>query len=158
MKSEVTNNLEYIKTGGENRTSVNSMRTTAFVLSLIGGLVITAGRAIAAFLSAFASPYDTYYGMGPGMMGDYWFGYNSGWMTGLSIVALACGILVLIGATMLNARPAEQTTWGIIILVFSIASFIGMGGYMIGAILGIAGGAIALSYRTHTATQKEPRE
>jgi hypothetical protein len=78
-------------------------------------------------------------------------------MTGLSIVALVWGILVLIGDIMLNAHPAEHTTWGIIILVFSVASFIGMGGYMIDSILGIAGGAIALSYRIHTETQKEPR-
>jgi hypothetical protein len=135
--------------------SVNSMRTIAFVLSLIGGLIIIAGSAIAAFLSAFGSPYDTYYGMGPGMMGGYWFGYGSGWMVGLSVAALVCGILVLIGAIMLNARPAENTAWGIVVLVFSIASFIGMGGYFLGAVLGIAGGAIALSYRTHTSTQKE---
>lgn len=135
--------------------SVNSMRTIAFVLSLIGGLVIIAGSAIAAVLSAFGSPYDTYYGMGPGMMGGYWFGYGSGWMVGFSVAALVCGILVLIGAIMLNARPAENTAWGIVVLVFSIASFIGMGGYFLGAVLGIAGGAIALSYRTHTTTRKE---
>ncbi len=112
-----------------------------------------AGSLIEVFLSAFGSPYGTYYGMGPGMMGGYWFGYGSAWMWGLGLVALVCGVIVLIGAIMLNARPQEHIAWGIIVLVFSIASFIGMGGYFIGAILGIAGGAIALSYRrTTTAT------
>jgi hypothetical protein len=129
----------------KNRMSTNSMRTTAFILSLIGGLIITIGSAIAAFLSAFGSPYETYYGMGPGMMGSYWFSYESGWFVGFSIVSLVLGILVVIGAIMLNARPAEHITWGIIVLVFSIASFIGMGGFFIGAVLGIAGGALALS-------------
>ena len=132
--------------------SSNSMRTTAFILSLIGGLVITVGSAVATFLSAYGSPYGTYYGMGPGMMGGFGFGYGSGWMVGFSIVSLVFGILVVIGAIMLNARPVEHVTWGIIVLIFSIASFIGMGGYFIGAILGIAGGAIALSYRTPTTT------
>jgi hypothetical protein len=135
--------------------SINSMRTTAFVLSLIGGVVIIAGSAIAVFLSAYGSPYGTYYGMGPGMMGGYWFGYGSGWMWGLALVSLVCGVLVLIGAVMLNARPEEHGAWGIIVLVFSIASFIGMGAYFIGAILGIAGGAIALSYRTTSTATKE---
>ena len=132
--------------------SSQSMHTTAFILSLIGGTVIVAGSAIAAFLSAFGSPYGTYYGMGPGMMGGYGFGYGygSGWMIGFSVAALVCGILVVIGAIMLNARPAEHIAWGIIVLIFSVASFIGMGGYFIGAILGVAGGAVALSYRTHT--------
>ena len=86
--------------------------------------------------------------MGPGMMSGYGFyGYGSGWMTGFSLIALVFGIIVVIGAMMLNARPAENITWGIIVLIFSVASFIGMGGYFIGAILGLAGGAIALSYR-----------
>ncbi len=81
------------------------------------------------------------------------FGFNSGWYLPFSIAAIVFGIAVLIGAIMLNSRPAENITWGIIVLIFSIASFIGMGGYMIGAILGIAGGAIALSYR-RTSTAK----
>jgi hypothetical protein len=121
----------------------------AFILSLIGGIIILVGSLIGFLLSAFGSPYGTFYGMGPGMMSRFGFGYGygSGWMLGLSVVALVCGILVLIGAIMLNARPSEHFTWGIIVLIFSIISFIGMGGYFIGAILGIAGGAIALSYR-----------
>jgi Family of unknown function (DUF6114) len=49
---------------------------------------------------------------------------------------------------MLNARPADHFTWGFIVLAFSVISFVGMGGYFIGAILGIAGGALALSYET----------
>ena len=135
--------------------SSNSMRTTAFILSLIGGLIITVGSLISTLLAAFGSPYETYYGMGPGMMGGFGFGYASGWYIWLSVVSLVFGILVLIGAIMLNARPVEHFTWGILVLIFSLASFIGMGGYFIGAILGIAGGAVALSYRTPTQTQKQ---
>ncbi len=129
--------------------SSQSMHTTAFILSLIGGIVIIIGSLIAAFLSVFGNPYGTYYGMGPGMMTS--FGFNSGWYLPFSMAAIVFGIAVLIGAIMLNARPAENITWGIIVLIFSIASFIGMGGYMIGAIMGIADGAIALSYRSPTA-------
>ncbi len=124
-----------------------SLRITSFILSLLGGIIIIVGSLISTLLSIFGSPYGTYYGMGPGMMGGYWFGYGSGWYSVLSSISLVFGIIVLIGAILLNARPAEHITWGILILVFSIASFIGMGGYFIGAILGIAGGAIALSYR-----------
>jgi len=134
--------------------SVDSLHTVAFVLSLIGGIVIIAGSVIALFLLAYGSPYGTYYGMGMGMMG-YWFGYGSGWMWGLTLVSLACGVPVLIGAIMLNVRPQEHVAWGIIVLVFSIVSFAGMGGYFIGAILGVAGGAIALSYSKPTDTQRE---
>ena len=126
--------------------SKSSMNTTAFVLSLIGGIIITVGSAIAFLLSAFGLQFGTYYGMGPGMMGGYWM-YGTGWMIGLTVVSLVCGILVLVGALMMNTRPQEQVSWGILVLIFSLASFVGMGGYFIGAILGIAGGALALSYR-----------
>ncbi len=127
--------------------STNSMHNIAFILSLIGGIVIILGSIVAVILAAYGSPYGTFYGMGPGMMSGYWFGYGSAWIWGLSLASLICGILVIVGAIMLNARPQEHITWGIIVLIFSIASFMGMGGYFIGAVLGIAGGAIALSYR-----------
>jgi hypothetical protein len=127
--------------------SSRSLRSAAFILSLIGGIVILGGSLIAFLLSSFGSPYGTYYRMGPGMMGGFSFGYGySGWFIGLLIVSLVCGVIVLIGAIMLNTHPTQNLTWGIIILVFSIASFIGMGGYFIGAVLSIADGAVALSY------------
>ncbi len=127
--------------------SSTSMNSVAFILSLIGGIVIIVGSLIAAFLSAFGLPYGTYYSMGPGMMTGFWSGYTSGWMIGFTSVSLVCGIIVLVGALMLRTRPADHITWGILILIFSIGSFVGKGGYFLGAILGIAGGAIALSYR-----------
>lgn len=135
--------------------SSSSLHMTAFVLSLIGGVIIIVGSVIAALLPTLGSPYGMFYGMGPGMMDGYWPGYGSGWMLGLILASLVCGILVLLGAIMLNARPAEHVAWGIIVLIFSIASFIGMGGYFVGAILGIAGGAVALSYRTTRTAQRE---
>ena len=141
---------------GEKDMSSQSMHTTAFILSLIGGLAIVIGSAIETLLLALGSYAGTYYGMGPGMMSGYGFyGYGSGWMTGFSLIALVFGIIVVVGAIMLNARPTQHVTWGIIVLVFSVASFIGMGGYFIGAVLGLAGGAIALSYRASTTAKKE---
>lgn len=133
----------------------DSTRTLTFVLSLIGGLVIIAGSLIMVLFWNSGFPYRMYYGMGPGMMGGYWFGSSSGWMLGLFIIALISGVIVLIGAIMLNARPQERVTWGIVVIVFAIISLVGMGGYIIGALLGIAGGAIALSYRMRSTAQKE---
>ncbi len=128
--------------------SSTSMRTTAFILSLVGGLIIVIGGVVQTLLLFLGSYGGIYYGMGPGMMSSYGFyGYGAGWMTALSLIALAFGVIVVIGAIMLNARPTEHLTWAVIILIFSIASLVGMGGYFIGAVLGLAGGAIALSYR-----------
>jgi hypothetical protein len=80
------------------------------------------------------------------------FGVPLGYMSVLSIIGLIAGILVLIGAVMLNARPEDHVTWGAIILAFSVISLLGMGGFYVGALLGIAGGALALSRRPATKT------
>ena len=92
-----------------------------------------------------------------GMMDGYesmmhGFGVPLSFMSGLSIIGLIAGILVIIGAIMLNARPADHITWGAIILAFSVISLLGMGGFYVGALLGIAGGALALSLRPVTKT------
>ncbi len=133
--------------------SSESSPRVAFILSLIGGIVILIGGLV--FSTWFMMGGANYWGMMDGwggMMGGWGnmmggWGFPFGHMGSFSLVALVAGVLVIIGAVMLNARPAEHITWGIIILIFSIGSFMGMGGFFIGAILGIVGGALALSWR-----------
>jgi hypothetical protein len=55
------------------------------------------------------------------------------------------GIMVIIGAIMMNKRSREATILGIVVLVFSVVGLTGMGLAILGSILGIIGGAIALS-------------
>jgi len=130
----------------------------AFVLSLIGGVLMLVGGALSTFwfMSGDFNANGMMGGFG-GMMGGYrsrmgGFGVPFGFMAGLSIIGLVSGILVTIGAVMLHANPAEHLTWGAIILAFSTISLIGMGGFFIGALLGIVGGAVAVSWRTTTGT------
>jgi hypothetical protein len=82
------------------------------------------------------------------MMGGY--GHSGGAMSIFSLAGLISGIVVIVGAIMLNARPTEHKAWGVIVLIFSIISFVGMGGFFIGALLGIAGGALSLAWRPLT--------
>jgi hypothetical protein len=78
-------------------------------------------------------------------MGSY--GSSYGFFAGISILSLICGIIVIVGAVMLRAQPREHMIWATLIIVFSAVSFVGMGGFFIGAILGIIGGAFALSFK-----------
>jgi len=48
---------------------------------------------------------------------------------------------------MLQSRPDQVQTWGVLILVFAVVSFFSMGGFLIGAILGIVAGILALTWR-----------
>ena len=117
--------------------------TAAFVLALLAGLwMLSAGGMMGAF------------GWG-GMMGGRH--RTSGWMWSRGTHAFGLswpwfgvlgGILVIIGAVMLYARPKQRRRWGIVILVTSALDFLlGMGGLLAG-ILGVIGGALALSEKT----------
>ena len=104
--------------------------TTAFVLSLIGGIIV--------FLVGFFEMIRRYtrgetvglFGGAPGLLGVIW------------------GILIIVGAVMLYSRPKQHRTWGIIVLVFSILSWVGaVGGLFIGFILGLIGGIIGIIWK-----------
>ena len=59
----------------------------------------------------------------------------------LTVVGLILGLIILFGALMFRSKPASKKAWGIMIIVFSILSVIMGGGFIIGFILGIIGGA-----------------
>jgi len=125
--------------------------STAFVLSLISGVLMIINSVLSVIMiTSYSMNFGFLGGMMGGMMGGFTgmmggFGFPFGLMIGFMIVGIVAGIIVLIGAFMLNSRPSEHLAWGIVILIFSVISFLGMGGFIIGAILGIAGGALAIS-------------
>lgn len=125
--------------------------TTAYILSLIAGVLIVLGGVTGSvFMGMMGGWYGGWRGMmGPGMMGGYGMTVFPWWGLGMAfgLIGLIIGIIVIIGAIMLDSRPQEHKTWGIVILVFSILSVIGgMGGFGIGLIIGIIGGALAISW------------
>jgi hypothetical protein len=129
--------------------STNELPTASFVLSLIGGLLILAGVGMMITFS-FGTPYYGMMGGYYGMMGGYYgmmqgFGYG-GWFYGAAAIGLVSGIIVLIGAVMIYVRPSKAPTWGLLVLIFSIISLVGMGGFFLGVILGIVGGILGLTW------------
>jgi hypothetical protein len=122
----------------------------AFILSLIGGLLIFVGSSVSiVWFSVGSAPFGGYWGMMSGwhgMTGSYGFAYD--YLLILSVVGLACGVIVVVGGFMLSLRPLEHVTWGVLIVIFSAISFVSMGGWFVGAILGIVGGALALAWRS----------
>ena len=120
-----------------------------FVLSLLAGLLILAGGGMMMGFSGVP-----YYGgmMGGynGMMNGYYGmmgGYGNGWFHAFSAIGIVSGILVTVSAILLYAEPSRIHTWGALILVFSALSFLGMGASMLGALLGVVGGVLALTWK-----------
>ncbi len=133
----------------------------AFVLSLIGGILILLGGGMRSMIGSFWFPYGFgmmggFRGWG-GMMGygypDYGYGLMGGLGFGLfGILGLIFGGIVVISAIMLNSKPQEHTTWGILIAIFSVLSIFGgaMGGFGIGLVLGLIGGVLAVIWNPTT--------
>lgn len=69
---------------------------------------------------------------------------------GISTVGTVSGMLVLFGAIMLRVKPEKARILEFIILIFSIIAFLGMGGFLIGTVIGIVGGALAIARARQT--------
>ncbi|HYS70968.1 MAG TPA: DUF6114 domain-containing protein [Thermoplasmata archaeon] len=61
-------------------------------------------------------------------------------------VGIACGTLLLVAAILLYYRPAQHSVWGILVLVFGIASLVNLGGFVLGMTFAVVGGALALAW------------
>lgn len=119
-----------------------------FVLSLISGILILIGGLTVTYLGMWRFEF-----MGRMMRGyGYAFaarpGYFSPFISFVGMLGIIFGVIVIASAVMLNRRPTQHKTWGILILIFSILGiFGGMAGYLVGLILGIVGGALAITWK-----------
>jgi len=129
--------------------------TAAFVLSLVAGIFILLGGGMMSMLGSFMGQYGFgmmggYGGFG-GMMGygRYHFGVMGAAFGVLGVLGLVFGVIVIISALMLNKKPAEHSTWGTVIVVFSVLSIFGsaMGGFGVGLILGLIGGILGITWK-----------
>ena len=113
--------------------------TAAFVLSLVAGVFILLGGLVLAAIGSLIAIFFPAIG-------------------GVVIaLAMVFGTLVLLGAILLYLRPQEHVIWGLVIVIFSILSlFPALGGFIIGMILGIVGGIMAISWKPEGAPGMAP--
>ncbi|MGI0047267.1 MAG: hypothetical protein ACREBB_08775 [Nitrosotalea sp.] len=67
------------------------------------------------------------------------------WIIGISIGSMVCGGIILYSSYLLHTMPQAAKTWGIVILIVSMASFFLGHGFWIGPALGIIAGVIVIS-------------
>ena len=122
---------------------------TAALLALVGGMIMILGGAIFIGVASFVIPHLNLSNLTvpQGMDRASLPGLISGVLTVMGGFGLVCGAVVLISATMLLAKVGARRTWGILVLVFSVLSFVGLGGFVVGAVLGIVGGVRALRWK-----------
>jgi len=122
---------------------------TASILALLGGLFMILGGVIFVGAAVYVIPHLNLGNITvpQGMNTASLPALISGVLTVMGSFGLVCGAVVFVSATLLLAKAGQRRTWGILILVFSVLSFIGLGGFVIGAILGIVGGILTLRWK-----------
>ena len=119
---------------------MSQRKKRAFTLSLIAGLLIVCNAVAVGVAGAY---FPWIFPTLPGSENNATVPFTT-----IAVISLICGALVLFGAIMLRIKPESKKTSGILIIMFSIPSVITGGGFIIGFILGIIGGAQALSRKS----------
>jgi len=122
--------------------SLSERPTRAFTLSLIAGILISVNSAL---VGAAATWFPWVIPTLPGSSGN-----DTTMLYDVAAVGLVCGFLALLGAILLRIKPVNKKVWGMMIVVFSIPSVVSGGGFIIGFILGIIGGALAFSGKVYS--------
>ncbi|HVP22570.1 MAG TPA: DUF6114 domain-containing protein [Conexivisphaerales archaeon] len=131
----------------QNTTS--GFPSAAWVLSLVGGILIILSGTLLMAVGAFVLPHLDYSNLTvpPQMTAASIPALVSGIVGTMGAVGLVSGAVVLISAVMLLRSLESRKTWGVLILVFSVLSFLGLGGFIVGAVLGIIGGIMTLRWK-----------
>lgn len=129
------------------------------VLSIIGGSLMIIGGLLPLGMLGMSGHFGMMSEMDTGEMMDEMMDGESGMMplqsflwasvTIISAISIGTGIVLIVGGYLIYRKPESATPWGIAILVASIVSLLSIGGFIIGPILGIIGGILAL-------TRKQP--
>jgi hypothetical protein len=134
------------------QNTANGYPTTASIIALIGGIIITLGGVLFVAVSAFILPSLNYGNLviPQNLPASAIPGLVSGFVGMIGIFGLVSGAIVLVSSMMLLTGKGQRRTWSVLILVFSVLSLFGLGGFLVGAVLGIVGGALALQWKPPT--------
>jgi hypothetical protein len=107
--------------------------TAAFILSLIGGIFILLWGLVL-FAVGVAISNST-------------LGVFGGDVLIVGGVEIVCGLIVMIAGILLYVNPEQHSMFGVLVLVFSIVSLVGLGGLLLGFILALIGGILGITHK-----------
>ena len=104
--------------------------TTGAILTIVGGLFILLGGALVATLGAIIS----FLLPGLGAL--------------LIVGGLSVGVLTLVMGLLMFLSPSHKSVWGALTIVLAVVSIpFGLGGFILGFILALIGGILAITYK-----------
>ena len=129
----------------ENKTK--TYPRTASILALTGSTLVVICGALLTWVSAAILPHLTFPNFNPPQFAPGSIpAIASGVVAGIGLFGLISGAVVMASAVLLIAVPSQWKAWGVLTLVFSTLSVLGLGGFLVGAILGVVGGIMALRW------------
>lgn len=153
---EIPEDARFCPNCGADQTSPRqktptSKPTTAFIISLIAGILILVNGASLGFtwgiLRGLPEIIARYAPSHAGEMGPFGLEFVRSLLATLMVIGVVFGLIVTFAAIMLYQNPSNKTLWSVIVLVISILSIIAGGGFVVGFILGIIGGVLGLSWK-----------
>ncbi len=125
------------------------------ILAIIAGALMIAGIIVGALIFTPWGDNGMMMTTSPGMMGggDDMMGDGGDMMSdsfmwgiiwGVTAIWAGIGAVCIVGAYAIHRNLQSTTTWGIAILISSIVGLVTVGGFIIGPILGIVAGILAL--------------
>ncbi len=109
--------------------------TAGMVISVIAGvIVLITAFIIMLFWASFFQPFLMWLGLG----------FLVPWGLALMTIGFVSGILMIIGGALMYL-PGKERAGAVIVLLFSIVSLIVLGGFIVGATLGIVGAALGFA-------------
>src|SRR5438445_8343350 len=122
--------------------------TAATILSIIGGVFIVIGgltiATVGSLISIFGSSGN--FTVNNQTANPTQFGQS---VATLGYIGVAMGIVTIIGGIMMYSKPTSAKTWGIIVLLLSLFSWITtLGGFFIGFLLALIGGILGITFKS----------
>jgi Family of unknown function (DUF6114) len=108
----------------------NNVPKTAVVLTIVGGFFILLGGVAMLYLGAIVSLFLPR-------------------LAGLFVIGLGLGLLTIVMAVLMLVAPQLKAAWGALTIVFAVLSipFALVGGFLLGFILALIGGILAITYK-----------
>jgi uncharacterized protein DUF6114/zinc ribbon protein len=105
------------------------------VLAVIGGVIILATGGFEAWIGSQLSGIS--------------FGFYGGTLVLTGIIGVIVGILIVIFGALAFVQPQHHVVYGVLIIVFSVVSLVTFfGGFLVGFILALIGGILAVVHRS----------
>ncbi|HEV2448917.1 MAG TPA: zinc ribbon domain-containing protein [Thermoplasmata archaeon] len=106
----------------------------SFVLTLVAGVLVLVNGVLLLIAGSIANSLG--------------YATASSLLSGIGALGFGIGFLLMILAGVLWIIPESHLVLGILIIVFSVISLFGGGGFLIGILLGVLGGIFAIVFET----------